>query len=192
MNTATKANSAASGRLRVPVQHHLMRTAFGHGIVAGVVSAAIVAITAEVIAALATGMPPTGSAHLIAAALTIVIGYIVMIIVALGELAHTVEASIERITANTQAFQAHTTTAAASTTDAARPGERWQPVGSATSSVVPVVSRSSRAAGALSGLLQAVEFTPRLDVGRDGDSGPAEMPDMPETPIRESELISAT
>jgi hypothetical protein len=191
MNTATKTNSAASGRLRAPVQHHRMRTAFGHGMVSGVVSAAIVAITTEAIAALATGMPPTGSAHLIAAVLTIVTGYIVMMIVALGELAHNIEASIERITANTQAFQARPTTAAASTTDAARPGERWQTACPATGGVVPI-TRNSLAAGALSGLLQAVEYTHMLDVEGDGYSGPAEIPAIPEMPIRESELISAT
>ncbi len=174
MKTNTAHNGSGSG-LQAPSlsYHHPLRRAFSHIVLAGVIAAAIVAATAELIAAIVTGAWSTGTADLIATALAVAIGCAAALIVAFGELAHSMDRSFERIAANVGTIQASTAgVAETAITTVSRRAAAPASGGSALD------SKNTRANSVLSGLLEGVEHTTRHDVA-----------DMPS---RELELVTSS
>jgi len=168
-----------SSRLQAPTRHHPMRWAFTLIVSAGIISAAIVATSVELIATVMTGTWPTGTAHLTAAVLAIVIGCTAAMIIAFGELTHKMDASFIRMAANAGTIQTSTAKVAATVIVA---GSRR--VASPESGGSALVSQNSRANGVLSGLLEGVEHDVEHTTGNDLRR------DLADTPIRE--LVSSS
>lgn len=180
-NTAHDDSDIGSG-LQARRYHHPLRRAVSRIMCTGIISAAIVATAAELIAALVTGAWPTGTADLIAAVLAIAIGCTAAVIVAVGELAHRVDASFTRIAANVGTIQASTAGAAATVIAAV---SRRAATPESGGSALP--SKNTRATSALSGLLEGVEHDGAHISGH--ISGQDLRHDQADMPIRE--LVSS-
>lgn len=94
-----------SDRQSLPHRHPL-RAAIRRIVLAGGIAMVVVGAAVELIAALVTGAWPTGTAHVIAALLALVLGCVVVTAIALGLLAQGVEVSVDRLTANVRALSA--------------------------------------------------------------------------------------
>ena len=122
----------------------------------GGIAATIVGATIEALAALVTGTWPSGTAHLLAALLALVIGCIAMVIVALSALVRGVEVTVSRLGASVHTIS----TSVAGATDAAITLEQQRASTAKSGGMLGMEgphSHPPHASHALSGLLNGVE-----------------------------------
>jgi hypothetical protein len=131
-------------------RRHLMRDALGLIMLAGAITAIIIAATVEIVGGLVTGAGPSAMTHVIAAMLAIPIGYAVAMTLAVGELARGMDSIVTRIVSEAQLVRAHALQAADAQISTERQRPTTQPTARAVSSAM------------LSGVLQSVEYEPTI------------------------------
>ena len=114
---------------------------------AGLITAVIVATTVEILGGAMTGTWPTGTTHLIAVLLAIPIGYAVAMAVAISELARGMDASFEHIVTEMQGRALGGAVAAED-----------QHVVDQGIEDIPHVTKSAPPIGLMAGLMKGVEY----------------------------------
>lgn len=148
-----KTNAAISSTTHVPRHQHPIRSALGLIVLAGLITAVIVATTVEILGGAMTGTWPTGTTHLIAVLLAIPIGYAVAMTVAISELARGMDASFERIVTEMQGIRARATQAA----EVQIASEDRHVAGQGIEDI-PQVTKSAPPTGLMAGLMEGVEY----------------------------------
>ena len=120
---------------------------------AGLITAVIVATTVEILGGAMTGTWPTGTTHLIAVLLAIPIDYAVAMAVAISELARGMDASFEHIVTEMQGMRARATHAAE-----VQVAAEDQHVVDQGIEDIPHVTKSAPPIGLMAGLMKGVEY----------------------------------
>jgi hypothetical protein len=122
-------------------------------VLAGLITAVIVATTVEILGGAMTGTWPTGTTQLIAVLLAIPIGYAVAMTVAVSELARGMDASFERIVTEMLGMSARATHAAEVQVVAEDRHVTDQQIEG-----VPDVTKSMPPPGLMAGLMEGIEY----------------------------------